>query len=66
MWNAAGNNFWTGTGDDGVTPFKDVIPLDTTTLGWFAITGALMHFGKNGATSAAGLAQSQRHRSVSQ
>lgn len=28
MWDAAGGKFWTGTGEDGVTTFQDVIPAD--------------------------------------
>jgi uncharacterized protein (TIGR03437 family) len=28
MWDPVGGKFWTGTAEDGVTTFKDVIPLD--------------------------------------
>ena len=28
MWDRTGQKFWTGTGDDGETVFRDVIPVD--------------------------------------
>ncbi|OGV42700.1 MAG: hypothetical protein A2X46_05385 [Lentisphaerae bacterium GWF2_57_35] len=37
MWDSAEGKFWTGTGDDGETIFKDVIPLDAQAWGLMAL-----------------------------
>ncbi len=38
-WNSDGGHFWTGTTDDGVTPNRDVIPLDIQAWAVLALEG---------------------------
>ncbi|MFH0881161.1 MAG: hypothetical protein V2A34_15730 [Lentisphaerota bacterium] len=37
MWDNQEGKFWTGTGDDGVTAFKEVIPVDAQTWSLLAL-----------------------------
>jgi hypothetical protein len=37
MWDNQEGKFWTGTGDDGVTVLKDVVPLDVQAWGLLAL-----------------------------
>jgi hypothetical protein len=43
MWDPGEGKFWTGTGDDGVTVFRDVVPLDVQAWSQLALRAAPMH-----------------------
>ena len=40
MWDPLEGKFWTGTGNDGVTVFRDVVPLDAQTWAILSLAGA--------------------------
>ncbi len=41
MWDPREGKFWTGTGEDGVTIFRDVVPLDVQAWSQLALRDAL-------------------------